>query len=411
MRPDFLDEIIKGQQGHNVGLPNCFDKFNKYLFGTQKRTYYARGGLPGSGKSAFTDDNYVLSPYFKLKDKGLPTKHLHWHYYSFEMDYIAKRARWTAYRLYQKYGILCDSNFLLGKGAEKGKITSNHIAYFPNMMLKVKIVIQEIDELFDHITFVDDAMNPTGILSEVMSWAASHGTFKYESYDIIKDYTKPNEKTVGKRIIGYDLHNPEDVNMIIVDHMALAKRERNYSQKENIDKLSEYFIFLRNKCGYIPVAVVQFNKALTGIERIKFKKELLLPTLEDFKDTGNIGQDCNTAFGMFNPFKMDFEDHLGYPILPRGRGGSRDAFEDRFRSINIMKNRDGEEWRHMGMFYLGGLGMMRELPMPDLFSAGLTNVSSYMSIKPINIIQNGTNTNTSPGSSSDGGQGNLIIGG
>ncbi len=409
MRPDFTVELAKGQQGMNEGLKNCFDRFNQYLYGTQKRTYYAVGGLPGSGKSAFTDDNFVLSPYFELKDKGLSTKHLHWHYYSFEMDYIAKRARWTSYRLYHKFGILCDSNFILGKGIKKGaKVGSQHIAWYPDLDIKIEEVNQEIDELFEHITFVDDAMNPTGIFTEVMAYAEAHGTFRYENYNIIKDYTKPNEKTVGKRIIGYELNNPEDINIIIADHMALARRERNYSQKENIDKLSEYFIFLRNKCNYIPIAVVQFNKALTGIERIKFKKELLLPTLEDFKDTGNIGQDCNTAFGMFNPFKMDFEDHLGYPILPRGRGGVRDAFEDRFRSINIMKNRDGEEWRHMGMFYLGGLGMMRELPMPNLFDSGLAQVSSYTNIKPLNSTQNGTSTTSS--SSENGSQGNLIAG-
>jgi hypothetical protein len=393
MRPNFLQEIQKGQQGLNQGLPNCFDRFNKYLYGTQKRTYYAVGGLPGSGKSAFVDDNFLLSPYFELKDKGLPTSHIHWHYYSFELDYLSKRARWTAYRLYQKFGILLDSNFLLGKGIEKGApVGPQHIAYHKDLDQKIQYVTQEIDDLFKHITFVDDVMNPTGIYRELMAYANDKGTFIYEEYDIIEDHTKPEEKKKGKRIVDYELNNPEDINLVIVDHMALAKRERSYSQKENIDKLSEYFIFLRNKCSYIPIAVVQFNKALTGIERIKFKKELLLPTLEDFKDTGNIGQDCNTAFGMFNPFKMDFEDHLGYPILPRIRGGNRPAFEDKFRAINIMKNRDGEEWRHMGMHYLGGLGRLRELPMPGLFDSGIAKVNDYL-IKPINELNNVANTN------------------
>ena len=381
MRPDFLAEIERGQQGLNAGLPNCFDRFNKYLFGTQRRTYYAIGGLPGSGKSAFVDDNFVLSPYFELKDKGLPTSHLHWHDYSFELDYLSKRTRWTAYRLFQKFGILSDSNFLLGKGIAKGApIGKQHIAYHKDLDAKIKYVSQEIDDLFTHITFIDDSMNPTGIFRELMSHAKKHGTFHYEEYDII-DHENPGRTEKGQRIVGYTPNNPDDVNIVIVDHMALAKRERNYSQKENIDKLSEYFIFMRNKCGYIPIAVVQFNKALTAIERVKFKRELLLPTLEDFKDTGNIGQDCNTAFGLFNPFKMDFEDHLGYPIAALGK---RDAFEDRFRAINIMKNRDGEEWRHVGMHYLGGLGRLRELPPADMFSGGIVQVNKFTGLKPIN---------------------------
>lgn len=382
MKVDFLEEVRRGQKGMNEGLPNAFSRFNQYIYGTQRRTYYAVGGLSGSGKTGFTDDNFVLSPFFHLKDKGLSTKHLHWHYYSFEVDYLSKRAKWTAYRLYQKYGILMDSNYILSKG--KNRVSAE-------MYKKIVDVSIEIDELFDHISFVDEAQNPTGIFMEIMAYASARGTFHYEEYDIIKDYSSSTAPEKGKRITGYTPDNPDEVNMIITDHMALAKRERHYSLKENIDKLSEYYIHFRNRCGYIPIAVVQFNRALTSIERIKFKKELLLPTLEDFKDTSNIGQDCNTAFGMFNPFKMDFEDHLGYPILPNSIQGTRVAFEDRFRSVNIMKNRDGEEWRHMGMFYLGGLGMMRELPMPDLFASGIKSVSSYMSIKSINSTQYVTN--------------------
>jgi len=399
MRPDFLAEVAKGQLGLNAGLPNCFDRFNKFLFGTHKRTYYAVGGLPGSGKSGFVDDNFVLSPYFKTKDKGLPTKHYHWHYYSFEVDYLSKRAKWTAYRLYQKYNVLCDSNFLLGKGVIRdlnGKVISSpqNISYHPGLEAKIKDVTDEIDELFDHITFIDDSMNPTGIFREIMAWANSHGTFHYENYDIIEDYTKPHVVKTGSRISGYTLHNPDDINIIIADHVALAKRERNYSLKDNIDKLSEYFIFLRNKCDYITVPVVQFNKGLTAIDRQKFKRELLLPSLEDFKDTGNIGQDCNVALGLFNPFKMDFEDHLGYPIMPNLGSRTRPAFEDKFRAINIMKNRDGEEWRHIGMQYLGGLGKYTELPLPELFDLGTQKVENYINIKPINSTQYATNTST-----------------
>lgn len=367
MRPDFMEVVRDGQAGLNEGLPNVFNRFNKFLYGTQKRTYYAVGGLAGSGKSAFVDDNFVLSPYFYLLDNQKSTKHLHWHYYSFELDYISKRARWTAYRIYQKLGILCDSNYILSKG--KNRVSGD-------MYQKIAAVADEIDVLFDHMTFVEDPMNPTGIFHELMSYAETKGKFHTESYN----YKENGTIKTAQRYSGYTPNSKEDTTIIIIDHVALTKPELNYNLKQLIDKLSQYLIWFRNKCGHIPVAVVQFNRGLTAIERIKFKKEMLLPTLEDFKDTGNIGQDCNVALGMFNPFKMDFQDHLGYPILPYVGSNRREAFEDKFRAINIMKNRDGDEWRHIGMHYLGGPGMLRELPQAGAFTAGLDQISKYTNL-------------------------------
>jgi hypothetical protein len=351
----FLEYVDRGRLGGNEGLYNCFESFNDYLYNTQRGTYYAVGGMPGAGKSAFVDDNFILSPYFFYKKRDGVVK-AKWFYYSFEISYMAKRAKWTAYKLFNDYGLVVDSSNILSKG------TKNRIS--DEVYKKVVEVDQYMDELFDHITFVQDPENPTGIRNTVNKYAEQHGTIHYENY--IHPDGSP-----GKRRSGYTPNNPDEYVIIIVDHVGLTKKERGYDTKQNIDKLSEYMIELRNMFNYTPVMVCQFNKGLSGIERLKLAhsgKLDLAPILEDFKDTGNLGQDCNVALGVFNPVKYDLQDYAGYDIT---------KMPSSFRSIHLMKNRDGMEYLVKAMHFAGGRGKLKELPRAELFKMGMETYNDY----------------------------------
>jgi len=117
--------------------------------------------------------------------------------------------------------------------------------------------------------------------------------------------------------------------------------------------------------------VCQFNKGLSGIERLKLAhsgKLDLAPILEDFKDTGNLGQDCNVALGVFNPVKYDLQDYAGYDLT---------QMTDSFRSIHLMKNRDGQEYVVKAMHFAGGTGKFKELPDASMFKIGVANYNDY----------------------------------
>jgi hypothetical protein len=352
----FLDHVNDGRLGLNEGLPNCFDKFNTILNNTQRATYYAIGGLPGAGKTTFTDANFVLSPYFYLLLNHLPIN-VDWHYYSFEVSLIAKRAKWTAYLLNQMFGLNVDSSYILSKG--KNRISDE-------VYEKVVSVDQEMDKLFDKIHFVQDLENPTGINKDIFKYAQANGTLHKEKY-------AGADGIEAERIESYEAKDPSKYVPIIIDHVALAKRERGYDTKQNIDKLSEYMIGWRNLFNYTPIPICQFNKGITNIERRKFDKNELSPTLEDFKDTGNIGQDCNVALGVFNPIKYNIEEYLGYDIT---------QMPNSFRSIHIMKNRDGQEYYSQAMYFRGDVGRLTELPSANMFQAGLVEYKDYQIPKP-----------------------------
>lgn len=351
----FLDYVKDGKNGLNEGLPNCFQKFNNILNNTQRGTYYAIGGLPGSGKSTFTDENFVLSPYLTLS-KGAGFNLLDdvdWLYYSFEMSKFAKRAKWTAYVLHKLHGLNVDSSYILSRG--KNRISDE-------VYEKVVEVNEFMDKLFDKIIFVQEPMNPTGINKQVFSFAEKHGALQYE------EYTGPDGKP-AKKITGYVAKNPLKYTLIIIDHVALAKREGGFDVKQNIDKLSEYAIGWRNLFNFTPIPICQFNKGIANIERRKHDKSELAPTLEDFKDTGNIGQDCNIALGVFNPIKYYIEEYIDYEIK---------NMPDTFRSIHVMKNRDGQEYFTQGMHFRGDVGTLTELPDAKLFQVGLKDYKDFL---------------------------------
>jgi hypothetical protein len=103
-RLDFLKLVQDGIDGRNTGLYNGLNNLNKYLYKTQKGIYYAIGGMPGSGKSAFLDHCFVLAPYLFHKGQGI-SLNVKWLYYSFEISEINKRAKWVAYNIYNDHRV------------------------------------------------------------------------------------------------------------------------------------------------------------------------------------------------------------------------------------------------------------------------------------------------------------------
>ena len=55
------EEVRKGLEGKNNGVPMGFNRLNRYI-GIRKSMYYLIGGLTGSGKTSFIDDAFVLNP-------------------------------------------------------------------------------------------------------------------------------------------------------------------------------------------------------------------------------------------------------------------------------------------------------------------------------------------------------------
>ena len=287
-----------------------------------------------------------------MKRKSLPVN-VDWIYYSFEISKTAKIAKWVSNFIYRMDGTTADPNMILSRG--KNRLSQD-------IYTKVQKVYPVIEELLSHVKFIDEPQTPNQIYWDMLKHAEANGQFQYEEY--LGENNVPH-----RRKVGYIPNDPNKYVLPIVDHIGLCKREKGLTKKDNIDKLSSMFVYFRNMCEYSPVVISQFNRSLSTIDRQKFKNSDLSPTLEDFKDTGSIAEDCNVALGIFNPYKFDMKTYLGYDIS---------QLKENFRAINIMKNRDGQDWKNIGMQFIGGSGFYKELPKPDAFTAGTSAYSNYI---------------------------------
>ncbi len=77
------------------------------------------------------------------------------------------------------------------------------------------------------------------------------------------------------------------------------------------------------------------------------------PQLSDFKESGNTQEDANVVLALFSPQRYEIPSFRDYNIT---------RLRNRFRSVSILKNRDGEADKILGMKFIGEVGTFSELP-------------------------------------------------
>jgi hypothetical protein len=346
----FLKEVQRGIEGRNKGLNCGLKRFNNFINGIQKKTYYLISASAKTGKTAFLDATFVLYPYLLNKEA-----HIHWIYYSYEIDLIEKMAKYCAFFMDYKYGVYCDSNYILGRG-------DNHVKPEHYKLIE-EIYNNELIDLFGKyddngkqisegkITFFEEKVNPEGMRKFLMKYAEENGEFIRKKITIKDDDGK--DKDVFP-VVGYKEKDEDLYTIVMVDHLSIAKKQKGLQTKENIDLISQHLVFFRNICKFTPVGVQQHNRDLGKIERMKFSGEQLQPTLEDQKDSGEPAQDANLVVALFNPTLLPhLRTHLGYDLVKIGKS---------YRSLHILASRNTESGVNLSLLMEGKTGIFRELP-------------------------------------------------
>jgi replicative DNA helicase len=114
--------------------------------------------------------------------------------------------------------------------------------------------------------------------------------------------------------------------------------------------------YARDFFGYTIVAVSQFNRMISNIQRLKNGD--VEPQLEDFKETGQSQDDADVVMTLFDPLRYKIADSLGYN-LDRLIDQEGSKF---YRSLKIIKNSYGSDDIRIGLGFLGEMGMFKELP-------------------------------------------------
>ena len=343
-------EVQAGLDGRNDGIPMGFDRLNRYI-GIRKSMYFLVGGLTGSGKTSFIDDAFVLNPfdwYISQKDPKIKLRII---YRSMERSRTYKMAKWVSRKIFLDHGLIIPVAKLLG-WTEK----MDHDEHDLFLMYE-----DYINEMSNVITIIDGPENAVGVAKELKAHALQNGRIEQ-----VDEYNKR-----------YIPNNQNEVTIVIIDHIGLLKTTKDQStKKEAIDKMSDELRYARDFYGYTPVAVSQFNRSISNIQRIKNGD--VEPQLEDFAESSSTQNDADVVLTLFDPMRYKVNDPSGYELnkLIDGYGAKY------FRSLRLIKNSYGEDDVRIGLGFLGSIGMFKELPkkkdMTDADYESVTNKSFFL---------------------------------
>jgi len=344
------ENIRLGKEGYFRGIPMGLPKLSDQLCNIQKGRYDLVGGAPGTGKSAFVDLAYVMSPLNQIVkpqvdfDTGEiipPFYDLEIVYFSLEIAPERKVAKLIASAIYEEKKIFSSYNEIYSMGNK-------------NINPQIEKYIDEYEDYFDSLInkrlFFHTSASPDYMYKVLMDYYEARGKLTWKNSGQ-KDENGDDTKVLEK----YVPNNPKLITIVVIDHLGLLTGNKgDKGQKSIIDRASRMLVFFRNNFGLSPVVISQFNRSIEGMDRRR--EDALEPLLSDFKESGNTQEDADSVIALFYPFKYSMEDHHGYPILgPRG-------IESNYRSAHILKNRDGGDNLMVPLFFEGGTGFFKELP-------------------------------------------------
>lgn len=317
----FKETVDRGLKGKNIGITMGLPRLEEYIYGIQPETYTLLYGKTGSGKTSIALYAYIYRP---LMDSIAKKRKIKFIYFSLEMTGEMLLAKLASIYILETFGIQLGYK----------EIFSKKEILDPE---KVKLVYEAIkwtEMIENYLVIYDKKLTANGIYAFLKSYAEERGEFKEEGYSET-----------------YYPDDPDELTIVIGDHLGLIRRDQGRTKKEEIDLASQYLLWFRNKCKYCILALMQVNRDQTSMDRRN--ANLMEPTLEDVKDTGGPSEDSEIVLGIFNPFKEKLARHRGFDIK---------KLRDKSRFICVNKNRYGDVDIAVPLTFYGKCNYLKELP-------------------------------------------------
>lgn len=375
---DIYDEIVINKHNHEQGFHNCIpflgmERFEKFIPGIEKSTYYLLTAGSGVGKSKLARYLFIHNPYQYITTQETDVK-LTIKYFSLEESKKKIIMSEISKYLFTKYGIVVSVKELQSIG-RYNTITTE-------ILEKIEEAEEYIEQFLEVVDIIDNIRNPTGIFKYVRDYALTIGTY-YDKYgnpltpEEVQRVTlaRPGDETY-KKVAFYRQHDPKHFVIVLTDHISLLNPEMQggsmLTQWQTMSKFSsEYCLHIRDKFGFIPVNVQQQASEKERIE-VNFRgqtiEQKLEPSLDGLGDNKTTQRDANIVLGLFNPDRYGIVQHNGYDIQ---------YFQNMYRSLSILKDRDGIADLRLPLFFDGAVDYFKELPRVE-DREGMTKVYDYI---------------------------------
>lgn len=336
------EKIING--GIN-SIPSPFVRFSDDFIGIEQSSYYVVTSSTKGSKTQFSSFVFVFNTllYAYHNPEKVRVKVF---YYPLEETPEDIMTRFMSYLLY----ILSGKKIRVSPTELKSTKNSNPIDDNILDLLNTEEYSKIIQFFEDNVIF-SSSTNPTGVYTECRRYAEEHGTVYKRKQKIKNDL---GETVEIEAFDHYEQSDPDEYRIIFYDHISLTSTERGLTLKQSIDKLSEYFVLLRNRYKFSPVVIQQQSFAGEGLDA--FKENKLRPTIANLSDSKYCSRDANVVLGLFSPFKHELPEYQKYDIT---------KLRDNVRFLEVLVNRGGSPGGLVALYFDGAVNYFQELPRPE----------------------------------------------
>lgn len=336
------------------GLYNCipfpFKRFRTFLPGTQKGKYIICTANQKIGKTKFCDFVFVYETlFFIIQHPEVRAKIL---YFCLEESPKKKYTEFLCHLLYRLDKIEISPTEL--ESTDKDYPVSQDILNRLDSE-RYQIYIKKFEEI---VEYIDSGSNPTGVNKKCREYALSHGHLnlkEIEAKDIDGNMIKKN---IVDPVNPYTPDDPEEYRIIILDNTSNITSEQGLSKRESVEKMSKYFINLRDQLNYTIVMIQHQAQAQEGIENFKLNK--IKPSSDGLADAKTTTRDANMVIGLYSPFKYGLTEYEKYDIT---------KFRNHIRFMEVIEDRDyGANGNICPLFFDGAVSFFKELPKPDNYN-------------------------------------------
>lgn len=376
-----LDKIEDGIAGNAIWIPSPYSRW-KNKVGLTKKMYTLIGGDSGSGKSSYVDSTYILHTYeWYMANKDQLNFKPKIILRSMERSKEYRIAKWVCYLMHSKFNILIDVKTLFGMHEGDSRINSD-------ILEKIESCREYIEGMQKYVTVIDGRSVPWGVYKDFRDYALKNGTIYRHKGDgtfEVGIYNTSTRKINWKKIpkdrfpddhpfperyeVVYIQDDDEEVVVPIVDHIGKYKNRSGDTDKKTVDRASEYTSDLRDIYNMSPIDVSQFNRNKSDTKRRFSPNTELQPEEDDFKNSGDMFENCDLAIGLMNPYSYGLNRSFQYNV---------NAFVNsygynRLRIARVLKNTYGPD-DFIGAFqFIGEIGRYKLIPKPEELTSRLIN--------------------------------------
>ena len=207
------------------------------------------------------------------------------------------------------------------------------------------------------------AKTPMGIYLECKDYAKVNGIIHRKTVKYKNELGETVESDNGFDY--YEQNDPKQYRIIFVDHISLIQTQQGMDLRQSMNKLSEFFVELRNDYKYTPIIVHQ-QAMFESLDA--FKMDKLEPSIQNLADSKAIARDLDMCLGIFSPYKYNLHEYKGYNI---------NMFKDNIRFVSVLLNRNGLCNGMLPLYFDGAVNYFAPLCNPK-DETGLQKIYNYL---------------------------------